>query len=271
VLRVANELGLDDLPDDLALNARAADAIVQFKAGADDELGTSDDRAIDSLAVLDAIPWVGTKAFGALLSFARAHGYVGTADPFDAGFCGGDVSVTRDQLIARFGTNVRGGAAADLANDLMWVARSRICTEAGCTAWRVGGWQSFHQGSRDADVYMGDGGGWRALATLGLATDASGTLAPTMRIDTLNPNVSWYMNGQPRTPQGMRVHFASLTGAAPLSGSMSIGTYDIGVGAARYDASEPAITGTVGAHCMNIRSARTVGQETVEMAIVGRY
>lgn len=76
VLEVANHLGLSALDDEVGLDTRAAKNIVAFRAGADTSLGTSDDQTFDTLAALDAVPYVGPRTFERLLTFALAHGYV---------------------------------------------------------------------------------------------------------------------------------------------------------------------------------------------------
>ena len=76
VLRVANELGAYPLRYDAELSQKATDNIVAYRLGDDEEAGTSDDQRFDSLAELDNLPFVGPIAFGKLLSYARAHGYI---------------------------------------------------------------------------------------------------------------------------------------------------------------------------------------------------
>jgi hypothetical protein len=71
VLRLVNSAGLEELDDDVSLDARAAANIVSFRAGEDAALGTEDDRRIESWADLDAIAWVGPRALGKLFDYAR--------------------------------------------------------------------------------------------------------------------------------------------------------------------------------------------------------
>jgi 5'-nucleotidase len=73
VLRVANEASGDELDHDVALDVRAADAIVRTRAGADATLGTGDDEWFATLAELDAAAYVGPKAFGQLRRYAKEH------------------------------------------------------------------------------------------------------------------------------------------------------------------------------------------------------
>ena len=88
VLRLANGSDASALSHDYALTARVARNIVDYRAGADGTLGTADDQAYDSLAELDAVPYVGPKAFRSLLDHAQG------ADQVDLGMLGRhDVSV----------------------------------------------------------------------------------------------------------------------------------------------------------------------------------
>ncbi len=50
-------------------------SIMEFRAGPDGLPDTSDDQLIDSLATLDAIPWVGPNAIGLLLGWAFSPSY----------------------------------------------------------------------------------------------------------------------------------------------------------------------------------------------------
>jgi endonuclease/exonuclease/phosphatase family metal-dependent hydrolase len=66
ILRVANESTLAVLDDDVGLDRRAAAAIVHRRDGG----------ALETLAELDAVPFVGASAFEKLRAFAVAHGFV---------------------------------------------------------------------------------------------------------------------------------------------------------------------------------------------------
>jgi hypothetical protein len=79
VLRVANELSTDDLIHQAGLGVRAAENIGAYKLGDDGLAGTADDTSFENLAELDAVPYVGPKAFAALLAYARANGFVDTS------------------------------------------------------------------------------------------------------------------------------------------------------------------------------------------------
>lgn len=77
VLALVNTADLSLLDIDIALDVRAAEAIVAHRDGPDASLGTADDDPIDDLAELDAVPWVGTSAFGKLLGWVRDHAPAG--------------------------------------------------------------------------------------------------------------------------------------------------------------------------------------------------
>jgi hypothetical protein len=78
ILRVANQAHLLELTDPAKgnLRLRAAEAIVAFRLGDDEIEGTADDGRFDTLAKLDAVPYVGPAEFLALLRFAKALGFV---------------------------------------------------------------------------------------------------------------------------------------------------------------------------------------------------
>lgn len=80
VLEVVNTLDLSALDDDVALDARAASAIVAARVGTDRTLFTADDVRIGTLRELDAVPWTGSRAFARLIEYASgigvAHGTV---------------------------------------------------------------------------------------------------------------------------------------------------------------------------------------------------
>ena len=63
VLRLANEADLETLDYDVKLNSLAAKHIIAFRAGADAAPGTLDDPWFKDLAALDAVKYVGPKAF----------------------------------------------------------------------------------------------------------------------------------------------------------------------------------------------------------------
>lgn len=76
VLRVANELRADALQREVELRARAAEGIEAYRMGDDEVVGTSDDATFQTLAQLDAVPFVGPNEFRKMRDYARNHGLV---------------------------------------------------------------------------------------------------------------------------------------------------------------------------------------------------
>jgi hypothetical protein len=74
VLAVVNKLSTSALDGDVGLDSRAAKNITKHRDGA--TASTSDDDPFDTLAELDAVPYVGPIAFSKLLDYAHAHGFV---------------------------------------------------------------------------------------------------------------------------------------------------------------------------------------------------
>jgi phosphatidylserine/phosphatidylglycerophosphate/cardiolipin synthase-like enzyme len=69
VLAWVSDPGVDvDAMDDSGVNRRAAGNIVAFRDGDDGLAGTPDDRVVESLEALDAIPWVGPVTFEQLVA-----------------------------------------------------------------------------------------------------------------------------------------------------------------------------------------------------------
>lgn len=75
VLRLANE-GSRETFVSVGLRSITIDAILAVRSGDDELLGTSDDVTFQSLAELDAVPWVGPAEFQKLLAYARSLGWV---------------------------------------------------------------------------------------------------------------------------------------------------------------------------------------------------
>lgn len=75
ILRLANEAPVEVLDDDVALDRRAAQEIASRRAAPGDD-GVP---GYQSLAELDAVPFVGKSAFGKLLDHVLAEGLVGTS------------------------------------------------------------------------------------------------------------------------------------------------------------------------------------------------
>ncbi|MGE0548412.1 MAG: phospholipase D-like domain-containing protein [Kofleriaceae bacterium] len=67
------------LDGDAGLSVRVAKNIVRHRQGGDAADGTGDDDRFDTLAELDAIPYVGPAALNALLEYARERGLIGSS------------------------------------------------------------------------------------------------------------------------------------------------------------------------------------------------
>lgn len=66
IVRVANEASFVELDDDAALNRRAVEHLVEAREVA----------PFETLADVDAVPWVGVSTLGALRDYAEARGFV---------------------------------------------------------------------------------------------------------------------------------------------------------------------------------------------------
>jgi hypothetical protein len=75
VLLVSNSLDRRTLDDTVRLDKRAADAIIEHRAGVDGVLGSADDRFISSLEALDEIYFVGPAAYQRLRDHSRLMGW----------------------------------------------------------------------------------------------------------------------------------------------------------------------------------------------------
>ncbi|MEM9452717.1 MAG: hypothetical protein AAGF11_00970 [Myxococcota bacterium] len=76
MLRVVNELPLATLDREVALDRRAAQSIVGFRAGPDGLLDTADDRYVDSIAQLDELHWLGEANLWTIQHHALLEGFV---------------------------------------------------------------------------------------------------------------------------------------------------------------------------------------------------
>ena len=86
VLRVANTVDFETLDASVSsggvgLIVTAAQNIVDRRAGPDGIEDTEDDTPFESLAALDAVPWVGPVALQRMLDFAEGAGFVAPPEP----------------------------------------------------------------------------------------------------------------------------------------------------------------------------------------------
>ena len=81
VLALVNDLEVDfaELDVDANLSSRVARNIINHRDGADAAPGTSDDDLFDTLAELDAIPYLGSATLEQLLEYAREKGLLNDA------------------------------------------------------------------------------------------------------------------------------------------------------------------------------------------------
>ena len=75
VLKLVNTADFATLDDDVRLDRRAATNIVDHRQGPDGIDGTEDDDLFDDLSELDAVKFVGKRAFARLLAYAEANGF----------------------------------------------------------------------------------------------------------------------------------------------------------------------------------------------------
>ncbi|MCA9622102.1 MAG: hypothetical protein KC731_23925, partial [Myxococcales bacterium] len=73
------------LDDEVGLDKRAAENIIAHRDGADALPETSDDDLFESIAELDAVPYVGDTALALLAAYAVANGYLDTTPPTVSG------------------------------------------------------------------------------------------------------------------------------------------------------------------------------------------
>lgn len=140
ILAAANTLDYDTLNEDVRLDRRAAQNIVDYRAGLDGVAGNADDRSFASLTKLDQISYVASRAFGKLLDYATANDLLGpddgqrpgeSSDPFSDEFCTGE-PMTTPQAIGHFAD----GAKTAALGAGSWHVRERTCNElTGCGAW----------------------------------------------------------------------------------------------------------------------------------------
>jgi hypothetical protein len=77
ILDVVNSMSKAKLVSEVDLSAKTADAIVAVRIGDDEAANTADDETFDTLAELDAVPYVGPAAFTKLMDYVHAADLVG--------------------------------------------------------------------------------------------------------------------------------------------------------------------------------------------------
>lgn len=138
VLFVASTFSRADLVNDVGLATKAADNILAYRNGDDETASTADDEKFESLAELDAVPFIGPIAFGKLLAYAQANDLVEDApppavdDPFDPAACQGP-AMSMQAAEVRWAANHRLGT-------YQLQLRKRTCTtgpQSTCQAWQA--------------------------------------------------------------------------------------------------------------------------------------
>ncbi len=141
VLALVNDAAVDFalLDDDVGLDRRAAQNIIEHRDGPDATVETVDDDLFDNLGELDAIAYVGTSALDKLLAYAKAHGYMpGTEAPSEADMVYATLALANDRTVT----------GADL-DDI--VSLDRRAAE-NIVAWRAG--VDGVDGTADDRTYM---------------------------------------------------------------------------------------------------------------------
>jgi hypothetical protein len=76
IINLVNGASLAKLDDAVGLDKRAAEAVIAFRSGNDGLIGTGDDVAYRTLTELEDTYFVGEAAFGKLVEYATANGFV---------------------------------------------------------------------------------------------------------------------------------------------------------------------------------------------------
>ncbi|MGQ0505298.1 MAG: hypothetical protein ACT4TC_08250 [Myxococcaceae bacterium] len=139
VLKLANVASRETLQNAVLLSAQASTNIIAYRLGDDGTAGTADDQSFDTLAELDAVPFMSSPEFNQLLAYAKANGYVPGQPPgsdvFSSDWCTG-TPMTRDEAVARFSA----GSTGFYLGRYSVIQRNRTCTElTGCAGWGSGG------------------------------------------------------------------------------------------------------------------------------------
>jgi hypothetical protein len=159
ILQLVNTASAETLKGAVGLSAQAADNIYAVRIGDDEQPGTDDDVQFATLAELDAVPYVGPRAFRAMLAYVKRNGLVDApsapvadeSDPaFDPASCTGS-RLTETQargVFSRFAVRRLpqfpdfSHANYDPVDEInvgtfQIVVRSRNCSGAGCSGWRI--------------------------------------------------------------------------------------------------------------------------------------
>jgi hypothetical protein len=266
VIAVVNTGSLEDLDGAAGLSSSAAKAIIHHRQGGDRTDGTADDDLIDTLAELDGIPYVGPMTFKLLLDHSRATGLAPSNDPFDPTFCKSDYALTMGMVRSAL---MQGETVVRLTKHMAGVrVRTRTCvTPDNCPAWVNGAEPKMftidgEQGEASLTI---PAAGLQAEPAAGIAADGRAVMA--LFADVPVSDVAMPATGTLSvqcTPAALAaddvtpLQFAqcqAYVGEKPL---FMLGT-------------AKSVDGSIGGHCMQIRSSVTEGATEREMVYFARY
>lgn len=137
VLALVNSASIEQLDDsaEVGLDVRAAEAIYEQRVGPDGVEGSEDDVPYETLAQLDAAPYVAQAAFSKLLAYALANGYAPEpVDPFSDDFCA-DGPFTYEDALAHLQPGQNFPKTLSLVEGGLRTY-SRTCGPTGCGEWK---------------------------------------------------------------------------------------------------------------------------------------
>jgi hypothetical protein len=139
ILTMLQSASFQELDVTAKLSSRAAREILKRRQGRDGLDGTADDNQIDTLAELDAIPYVGATVFDSLLAHAEASRWMTkSTEPFDPRFCVGDRPLSSGTFRGWFPRGELSGYVP--VNEGRLRLRTRNCNATtGCTNWTSNG------------------------------------------------------------------------------------------------------------------------------------
>jgi hypothetical protein len=121
---------------DAGVNTRAARKLAAHRDGADKMFGTADDNAYDTIAEVDAVPYVGPATFKQL-ALASGDSCTVNNDPFDPASCQGP-AITQQGATALLAGHY-GYGAKNAVSSYEVLMRTRSCSSASddttCGAW----------------------------------------------------------------------------------------------------------------------------------------
>jgi hypothetical protein len=265
VVALVNTGSLEDLDGAAGLSASAAKAIIHHRQGGDRKDGTADDDLIDSLAELDGIPYVGPMTFKLLLDHSRATGLVPSNDPFDPTFCKSDYALTMGMVR---GALMEGETVVRLTKNMAGIrVRTRTCvTPDNCPAWVNGAApKMFTVEGGDAEATLTiPAAGLQAEPQVGIAADGRAVMALFADVavgDTTPTTAALSIQCLPEALAADDVtplQFVQCQAYLGDKGLFMLGT-------------AKSVDGSIGGHCMQVRSSVVEGATEREMVYFARY